>query len=68
MANKWSDPQTVLALVRLGTDLTPRIIALFKKPANPQLIEPYTLEELIALGYSIDEANQMLIAAANAQP
>ena len=70
MANepKWTDPGTVIALVQIGLNAAPSIIALFKKNENTQKLEPITLEGLLALGFSLDEATLMLIEAAQNQP
>lgn len=60
------DSKTILALVQIGADLAPTIIQYFKPPA--QKLEPVTLEYLLALGYSLDEANLILAQQMQGQP
>ena len=68
--SSWSDPQTILALVKLGTDLAPTIVAAFQKsPGVQEQLEVPTVEELIALGIERTQAEIMvqeaILAAAN---
>lgn len=67
MTNGWSDPQTILALVKLGADLTPTVVTLLKKPPQPQKLEPVNLEYLLSIGYSMDEATLIMAEFMQAQ-
>lgn len=56
----WGDPGVVLALIKVGVDVAPVVIQLFKQPDDKEKLTPMTLEGLMAMGYSMDEATLIL--------
>ncbi len=61
MGSKWSDPQTILALVNIGAGLAPTIIAAFQKSDDVrQKLQVPTVDELIAMGIERTQAEIMV--------
>ena len=56
----WGDPGVVLALIKIGVDMAPVVIQLFKEPDNKEKLAPMTLEGLMAMGYTLDESTLIL--------